>query len=468
MVKTMKAFLITFCLLFHFIFASRATPTSMPTVVSSSTLSKSSQSASSFIRSNHTLLLCFAANRYSDISQLDYMKNGIPFISATLRRHIAIHFTSTKIHVLSANDNCDNHNVPERSQFQSCKQHGTLHLVHHCHSLLSSKKASMLVSSKKTQVHKIILLFSDMPVDVIRKHSKSQLVINEPYGFAKQDLFHGAQGIDGQTISGNSINSFHQVSFIPLIRSTAIQFPPSVYHTWNEPAQHIAFQVHQMMFSNDSCFIGSCQLTIRADTNGHPLPKATVILHKRKLEYIRRKIKQALARLRTRHFLSAIPLASLGIFDPSASKEYNADVLRDTLEYFVFRNIGGRFVNGTSSAPLMNSAVEIKGPLFVRFYFRREMLTGFRMKTSDNVFSPCKSHQCAAKVWIASTNVIKRMAINKAINQLRKREGFKIVFIYRYLKSGAREEKMYGRMYWLVTFWFRKGYKSLGSDSDRR
>lgn len=470
---TVKALLLQLCLLLHIVYPSTA-------ATSPSLLSKLSHTSTS----GHIALLCFATERLTGRNIPDSLKHSIPVITTAIRREIGLHSTSTDIHVLTPVDDIvqlENHNVAAKPmQLGNSNNQNSLLLssVPECRSLLSSKKASELSFGNERRVQKIILVLSDAHFALNGKLSSSRTNTADEaqYKIADSYLFKGVDRriVDHHIdISGNSVDSIYHFSVKPRLKIKPETQSISTKGTpWAEPAKTLARHVRVLMFGNNGCIPPSCQLSVRQSSSSSQ--QVTVIQIKgQSKEANQQAVERALQLMRSRAFSRpSFKPGSLGQFDPKASNVHNAAVLRIILERFVFLQIGGRFVNGKASGPLMKSGVAI-----TQYGFSAVFETGSdlnvnvrknKKKTPDYIVSSCHSNQCAAKVLLRSTTTAKRWAILKAVHQLRKRVGFRSVFVYRNMKSGTRSVRRKGKLYWLVTFWYRNKGKSRSNDDARR
>lgn len=378
--------------------------------------------ASPFSTTKHTGVLCFATDHGTDLGVHDAIHHDIPILTAALQHEFGKLSTPADIHVFEAHNACDEHSVANTDQLEKCKQNSSISSAQECTSLLSSEAVSELNSNGETQLQKVIILFSE----------------------SLMTLSNRVDHTVGRSISGKSVDSFNQLFSKPLIIKSAAQSKSSLYHAWEGSALHIASHVHRLMNVGNACVALSCQYVVRAGPYGHPngrlrKPQAAV-LHMRNnshtvfIHAIRRAFDQSKSK---RFRYPAFRLSSKAVFDQKASKEHNANVLRETLERLVFLRIGGRFVRGMAKGPLMKSGVIVmdtgKYRVVEAFKDERKYLTERVLhKSSELVISSCRTSQCEAKVLLRSTRMTKTLAIYRAASTLRKRPGFRSVFIFQH------------------------------------
>lgn len=306
---------------------------------------------------------CFAVDHIVDVAVNDFIKHVILVIKTALETEFARHSTPAHVHFLTAKNVFDRQSVTDQFQFENCKRDCPLLSVRECHSLLSSKQVSEIKSGREIRLQKIMLLLSASSLRLNNKSPWSRHVTARQYIFPEHDVVEGVDQIIGRHINGKSLDWFNQFSLAPRITKFAVGSTSSLYHVWMEPAQQLSSYIHSLIIDNSGCAAPSCKYAVREGSTGVSAQEGTIIPIKRERELQKRlDFRRVFLELTHISFTRPRPRFRgdfLAEFDPNASKEHNAAVLRVTLERFVFQNIGGRFVNGKATGPLMKRSVII-------------------------------------------------------------------------------------------------------------
>lgn len=87
-------------------------------------------------------------------------------------------------------------------------------------------------------------------------------------------------------------------------------------------------------------------------------------------------------------------------------------------------------------------------------------MNGIKVRMSDIKLS-CRSNQCSAKVLIWTTNTVHGVLVNRALNKLRRRDGFRQVFIVR--RWQIETNRLTGRK-WEVVLPYKISYQNSNAD----
>lgn len=268
------------------------------------------------------------------------------------------------------------------------------------------------------------------------------------------------------------INLMKQLTSLPGIQK--FTSPPQ---DWKKLSDYFAWYVTQLMMTKDNkpCynytpFSSSMVIPFTPSSAGgsanNPIPPA-VTPRRIRSESDQESTERLLRKLRRIPF-GRPDLQDINeiMFSTSWTKEQNAVAVRDAIEFLIFEELGGEFVNDTFSDPLIKSAVTVVDG----YDSAVEVRNSLRMQNNNVIINSCNSNNCAAKVLVRSDAPTSSTAIDAAVDRLRTRDGFRNSFnedpdtIWKKVIHQKNPQTNVRERYWQLIFQLLEGGSS-GNDA---